>query len=117
MNRKATTAKPNLSFIIAIAFMAIGFYLVFKGDLKAAALVLCMGFFLAFTSIAATVSRNRNLLRLIASLLLLPVPIIISLYTDNSIVKLLLYGLALAWAICILYIITHPKIKKLKKNR
>jgi FtsH-binding integral membrane protein len=70
-----------------------------KGDFKAAALVICMALFIVLTSMAAHDKKRQKALRFVASVLLLLVPIIISLYTNDTITRLVLYGLTLAWGV------------------
>jgi hypothetical protein len=116
MDNKRSSSGPNSSFIIAAAFIAIGVYMALKGDLRASALIICMGSYIALTALAAHDEAHKKMLKLIASILLLIVPIIISLYTTNMIVKLVLYGLALVWAIFIIYsIIGSKKRTQIKK--
>lgn len=112
MDKKESSARPNNSFVIAAVFIAIGAYMALKGDLKASALIICMGLYIGLTAMAARDRVHKKLLKLIASILLLLVPIIISLYTTNMIVKLVLYGLTLAWAIFIVYSLTGKSLKK-----
>lgn len=112
MDKKGTVARPNASFVIAAVFIAIGAYMALKGDLRAAALIICMGAYIGLTALAAQGAAHKKLLKLIASIFLLLVPAIISLYTENMVVKLVLYGLTLAWAIFIIYSLTGPRFKK-----
>lgn len=112
MDKNVSSARPNTSFVIAAAFIAIGVYMALKGDLRASALIICMGAYIALTALAARDRVHKKLLKLIASILLLLVPIIISLYSDNMIVKLVLYLLTVAWAIFIIYSLTGSSLKK-----
>jgi putative effector of murein hydrolase LrgA (UPF0299 family) len=117
MDNNGSSARPNTSFVIAAAFLAIGVYMALKGDLRASALIICMGIYIALIALAARDPVHKKLLKLIASILLLFVPIIISLYTDNTIVKLVLYGLMLAWAIFIVYSLTGSSLKRTRRNK
>ena len=117
MDKQGSSARPNVAFVIAAAFIAIGAYMALKGDLRAAALIICMGLYISLTAIAARDRVHRRLLKLVASIVLLLVPIIISLYTTNMIVKLVLYGLTLAWAIFIVYSLTGSSLKRTQRKK
>jgi len=112
MDNNGPSARPNASFVIAAAFIAIGVYMALKGDLRASALILCMGAYIALTALAARDLTHKKLLKLIASIILLLVPIIISLYSENMVVKLVLYLLTVAWAIFIIYSLTGSSLKR-----
>lgn len=96
-SRKAPA--PKAAYLIAAVFIAIGAYMALNGDFRASALVICMALFIALTSMAAHDEKRQKILRFIASVLLLLIPIIVSLYTVNMITRLLLYGLTLAWGV------------------
>ena len=117
MDTKRSGSRPNASFVIAAVFIAIGAYMALKGDLRAAALVICMGLYIALTAMAARDQAHKKPLKLAASIVLLLVPVIISLYTDNMIVKLVLYGLTLAWAIFIVYSLTGSSLKRTRRKK
>ncbi len=117
MDKKGSGARPNVAFVIAATFIAIGAFMALKGDFRASALIICMGLYISLTSIAAHDRVHQKQLKLIASMLLLLVPIIISLYTTNIVVKLVLYGLTVVWAIFIVYSLTRSSLKnKGRKN-
>jgi hypothetical protein len=117
MDKKGSSARPNVSFVIAAAFIAIGIYMALKGDLRASALIICMGLYISLTSMAARDRVHQKPLKLIASILLLLVPIIISLYTANTIIKLVLYGLTLAWAVFIVYSLKGSSLKIARRKK
>jgi hypothetical protein len=117
MDKMGSSARPNASFVIAAAFIAIGAYMALKGDLRASALIICMGSYIALTALAARDRVHKKTLKLIASILLLLVPVIISLYTTNMVVKLVLYGLALAWAIFIVYSMTGSSLHRKQRKK
>jgi len=117
MNNKRSGTRLNTSFVIAAAFIAIGAYMALTGDLRAAALVICMGLYIALTALAARGQAYKRLLKLAASIVLLLVPVIISRYTDNMIVKLVLYGLTLVWAIFIVYSLTGSSLKRARRKK
>ena len=117
MDKQGSSARPNVAFVIAAVFIAIGAYMALKGDLRAAALILCMGLYISLTSIAARNKAHQRPLKLVASIVLLLVPIIISLYTTNMIVKLVLYWLTLAWAVFIVYSLTGSSLKKTRRKK
>lgn len=117
MDNERPGSRPNASFLMAAIFIAIGVYMALKGDLRAAALVICMGSYIALTALAARNQAHKRTLKLVASIVLLLVPVIISLYTDNMIVKLVLYGLTLAWAIFIVYSLTGSSLKRVRRKK
>ncbi len=88
-----------------------------NGDFRASALIICMGLYISLTSIAARDRVHQKPLKLIASILLLLVPIIISLYTTNMVIKLVLYALTLVWAIFIIYSLTSSSLKKTQRKK
>lgn len=117
MDKQGSGARPNVAFVIAAVFIALGAYMALKGDFRAAALIICMGLYISLTSIATHDRVHRRLLKLVASIVLLLVPVIISLYTTNMIVKLVLYGLTLAWAVFIVYSLTSSSLKGTRRKK
>lgn len=120
MSTRRTAPAPKAAYLIAAVFIAIGAYMALKGDFMASSLVICMALFIALTSMAAHDKKRQKVLRFIASVLLLLVPIIVSLYTDNMITRLVLYGLTLAWGVFVVLFAyrlvfkkdVNPQIKK-----